>query len=152
MGKNVSNAVSSVVDSHTDERRTLSSVFNGDFDAKQLKIATPYVDAILWWHYHEYKEWFTVLWWSAVFRLYDIDNPGSKIYEYTLTPWNRLFVPPRVAHDALLEKGATLLWFTEEPYISPSHNDKPYDMNKVAAQNMVNEKAIEIIGSLKDKK
>jgi len=47
MAKNMSNAVTPVIDSHTDERRTLSSVFNGDFDAKQLKIATPYVDAIL---------------------------------------------------------------------------------------------------------
>ena len=91
-----------------------------------------------------------MLWWSAVFRLYDIDNPWGKIYEYTLTPWNRLFVLPRVAHNALLEKGATLLWFTEEPYISPSHNDKPYDMDKVAAQNMVNKKVVEIIDTIKN--
>gem|GEM_PF-7000458 len=45
--KNISNAMSPVIDSHKDSRRELSSIFNGDFDCKQLKIATPYVDSIL---------------------------------------------------------------------------------------------------------
>lgn len=145
----IANAMSPDVDSHKDTRRELLSVFNWDFDAKQLKIAMPYSDAVLWWHYHEYKEGFTVLWWSVMFRLYDIDNPWSKIHEFMLTPWNRLIIQPRVAHDALLEKGATLLWFTEEAYISADHNDKRFDLNIIATQNIVKDKVGKIVESIK---
>jgi hypothetical protein len=45
--KNLENTLTPAVDHHSDERRDLVTIFNGDFIAKQLKIAMIKTDAPL---------------------------------------------------------------------------------------------------------
>lgn len=44
---NLQKALHPAVDKHSDDRRDLISIFNGDFVAKQLKFATMHKEAIL---------------------------------------------------------------------------------------------------------
>ncbi len=121
--------VSDVTWKHEDERRTLVSFFNGDFAASQLKIAEMKKDAKLWWHYHLYAELFTVLSGEAVFRVLNLDDPQKEISEFIVIPWKKLYIPARHPHEASVKAGTILLWATQEPYISPEHNDRPYDFH-----------------------
>lgn len=128
---NLKKTLNPVVDQHSDERRDLVAVFNGDFTAKQLKIATMHKDAKLGWHYHNYEEWFTVLNGKATFRMFDINNPTWWVVTKVITPGNVLKIPAQVAHDAMVDANTTLIGFTAEQYISPDVSDVKFSIDDV---------------------
>ena len=111
---------------HSDERRDLSILFNGDFNAKQIKIIKVKKDSILGNHYHEYREMFYVLKGKAHYYLYDIDN--EKLGYIELKQGDRMILNPKVAHRAIILKGTITIEATESEYISPEFNDKRYEV------------------------
>ncbi len=132
MSKNRLQTIKQLPDeTHCDQRRDLVSIFNGTFDAKQLKLATMHEDSILWWHYHPYKEWFSIIGWNAQFNFYDIDNPHDWVESIMLHPGEKIIIPENVAHEAFVSKWATLIWFTEETYISPEKNDIRFSFENI---------------------
>lgn len=132
MSKNRLQTIKQLPDgAHSDKRRDLVSIFNGTFDAKQLKLATMHTDSVLWWHYHTYKEWFSIIGGNAQFNFYDIDNPNSWIASVILHPGEKIIIPENVAHEAFVQKDATLIWFTEEEYVSAEVNDIKFDFNNI---------------------
>ena len=115
---------------HVDQRRTLSSLFNGDlgtFVAKQIKFADVKEDSVLGGHYHLYRELFCVLEGEIIFELEDIMSKEKR--KCPLTPGHRLLIPPNVAHRATAKGNTLLVGCTEEPYISSEHNDHKYNLS-----------------------
>ncbi len=111
---------------HRDTRRDLLPMFNGDFQAQQIKIATLHEDSVLWGHSHpDYRELFTVITGKALFRLL---TATGEVELFPLEPGTRLIIPPQVAHDAFVTKWTILVWATEKQYISPEVNDVPQKM------------------------
>jgi len=110
---------------HEDERRTLTSVFNGDVPgfpvAEQLKVALLKENRTLGGHFHYYPELFAVYSGRAVFRLTHPET--GAIEEFELIPGMRLMIPPGIFHTADIEAGTVLLGLTQQRYISPEIND-----------------------------
>ena len=110
---------------HEDERRTLTSVFNGDVPgfpcAEQVKFAHMKETRELGRHFHCYPELFYVLSGKATFTLQPPDIGNG--YTFELVPGKRLLIPPRVFHSALVEAGTILCGLTQMKYISPKVND-----------------------------
>lgn len=97
------------------------------FVAKQVKIARMKVEALLGSHFHHHGEFFSVLKGNGVFGLEDL-RTGKK--ETCKRSWKEsILVPAKCAHKVLLSEDAVLLGFTQEPYISPEHNDYPHNMD-----------------------
>ena len=120
---------------HSDERRDLSILFNGDFNAKQIKLIKVKKDSILGNHYHEYREMFYILKGQAKYFLEDIDLDHiatTSFYdrekELTLKQGDLLIIQPRIAHKAMFHKGTITIEATESEYISPEFNDKKYEV------------------------
>lgn len=110
---------------HEDDRRSLFTAFNGGFEARQVKFAQMHKDAVLGGHFHKYKELFYMLLGNAEFDLLDIKTQEDQ--HYKLNTMDRLIIPPLVAHKGLVKKGSILVGCTEQPYVSPEHNDFRYE-------------------------
>ena len=113
---------------HEDHRRELFTAFNGDlgdFVARQVKFARIKEDAVLGGHYHDYNELFYLLEGGGVFTLKDPTK--GLIEDYDMVKKDRLFIPKGIAHKATIKAGSILVGCTEEPYVSPEHNDHKYD-------------------------
>lgn len=110
---------------HDDDRRTLTSVFNGDVPgfpvAEQLKFALMKETRKLGGHFHYYPELFCVVSGKAVFTL--VSPKTAENYTYELVPGKRLLIPPGVFHSAEIEAGTLLCGLTQMKYISPQMND-----------------------------
>lgn len=114
---------------HEDDRRTLSTAFNGDlgdFVARQVKFAQMHKDAVLGGHYHLYRELFYILKGEATFHLKDIKTGERE--EYLLRVNDQLLIPPYVAHKGFVKQDSILVGCTEEKYISSEHNDHKHDI------------------------
>jgi len=113
---------------HEDDRRALYTAFNedlGDFIAKQVKFLVLKKDAVLGGHYHDYNELFYLLEGEGDFKLKD---PAKELIDaYSMVKGDRLFIPKGITHKGHLKKDSILVGCTEEPYISPEHNDKKCD-------------------------
>ncbi len=121
---------------HSDDRRDLYELFNGleieggTFSAQQIKLARikDKQEILLGGHYHNYWEYFAMLSGEAKFVLEDISTKDRM--EVVLDEKSGgLLIPPRIAHKAVCRKNSILIGATEESYISPEHNDKPYKMD-----------------------
>jgi quercetin dioxygenase-like cupin family protein len=111
---------------HSDERRDLSILFNGDFNAKQIKIIKVKKDSILGNHYHEYREMFYVLKGQA---LYDLENVDTKDTDWVmLYAGDRMIIDKHIAHKAKFVEGTITIESTESEYISPEFNDHKYEV------------------------
>lgn len=113
---------------HEDHRRVLMTVFNGDledFVARQVKFVVLKEDATLGGHYHNYDELFYLLEGEGTFTLKD--SARELIEQYDMTKGDRLFIPRRIAHKATIKADSVLMGCTEEPYLSPEHNDYKYE-------------------------
>jgi len=110
---------------HDDERRTLTSVFNGDVPgfpcAEQLKFAHMKETRKLGGHFHYYPELFYILSGKATFTL--MHPKTGENYTFELVPGKRLLIPPLVFHSAEIEAGTILCGLTQMKYISPQVND-----------------------------
>ena len=113
---------------HDDHRRAILTVFNADlrdFAAKQVKFAIIKEDTVLGGHYHNYDELFYLLEGESTFFLKD---PTIKlIEEYKMVRRDRLFIPHGIAHKVNIKADSILVGCTEEPYVSPKHNDHKYE-------------------------
>ncbi|HYD03355.1 MAG TPA: hypothetical protein VEC16_03585 [Alphaproteobacteria bacterium] len=93
------------------------------FNAKQAKFAFLKDDFPLGGHYHKYNEFFFLINGEGNFYFKDTKTPDALQELHLLAPESKLFVPAFVGHKAFLKKDSLLVGFTEEPYISPEHND-----------------------------
>ncbi len=113
---------------HEDHRRTLLTAFNGDlgtFAARQVKFAVMKEDGVLGGHFHDYDELFYLLAGQGVFTLKD---PANEFVEsHPMFKGDRLFIPRGIAHKAIVKTGSILVGCTEQPYVSPEHNDHKYE-------------------------
>ncbi len=56
--------------------------------------------------------------------IFALKDPARELIEhYNLAKGDRLFIPRRIAHKATVKAGSILVGCTEEPYLSPEHND-----------------------------
>ena len=106
-------------------KTALSTAFQQNFRAEQVKFALMKIDARLADHYHpDYREFFYMLKGEADFTLELIDSK-ERTQEH-LNPGDHLLISPRVGHKALVKQGSVLVGCTEKPYISAAINDCPY--------------------------
>ena len=106
---------------HSDERRTITAMFNGDFDAKQVKILRITQGNVLGNHYHHYREMFYLLEGEAIYEFIDLDS--SERATIHLEKGGRIVIEPRVAHRAQFLKDTVMVEATEKPYVSAAEND-----------------------------
>ncbi|MBN2459616.1 hypothetical protein JXB28_05000 [Candidatus Woesearchaeota archaeon] len=113
---------------HEDRRRAIVTAFNGDlgdFVARQVKIALIKEEATLGGHYHEYDELYYLLEGKGSFTLKEIAT--GLIEKYEMAKGNRLYIPRRVAHKAVLKPGSILIGCTGQPYASAIQNDYGFE-------------------------
>lgn len=110
---------------HSDGRRSIIPIFNGDFVARQAKAAQVNKAAILGGHFHDYAEMFYVVEGLMYFTLKDTRTKEDDFYR--LEPRCRLAIPPFVAHKAEAKADTLLLGFTEKRYVSAAENDRKYE-------------------------
>jgi oxalate decarboxylase/phosphoglucose isomerase-like protein (cupin superfamily) len=108
-----------------DERRTLATLFNGDFTAKQGKILEIKEDSILGKHYHNYSELYYLHSGNATFEAQDIETKESRTIH--MVPGDEVLIPSNIAHKVTIKKGSVLIGFTEKPYKSAEKNSCPYE-------------------------
>jgi mannose-6-phosphate isomerase-like protein (cupin superfamily) len=108
-----------------DKRRTLATLFNGEFTAKQAKVLEIKEDSVLGSHYHNYAELYYLHSGNATFEAQDIETKESKTIH--MVPGDEVLIPPNIAHKVNIKKGSVLIGFTEEPYQSAEKNSCPYN-------------------------
>jgi quercetin dioxygenase-like cupin family protein len=113
---------------HSDERRDLSVLFNGDFNAKQIKIIKVKKDSTLGNHYHNYREMFYILEGEAWYYLEKVNQLSFSKIMIPLKEGDRLIIDKEVAHKAEFKAGTVTIEATESEYISPEFNDKRYEV------------------------
>ena len=118
---------------HSDARRSLLVVFNGDYTAAQARIAVAHKPCLLGGHYHDGAELFFVVVGLAVFTVEAVDPPGTR-EQYTLRSGDMLRVPARVAHLAQVISGTILQTYTENRYTSAADYDHVYPPLRTIAQ------------------
>lgn len=115
------------VRAHTNASRSIQFVCVGEnplFRAAQVKIADVKLALPLGGHYHSYFEMFFINNGTGEFT---VEDPSTRIREeYIVAKGGRILIPPGIAHKVTLTPGAQLIGLTQEPYISPKHNDVPY--------------------------
>lgn len=117
-----------VAGAHHNEHHLLQPAFNGDLDdfiARQVKCVTMHRKATLSGHFHSYRELHYMWAGQAEFTLYDVDTKERETF--VLYQGSRILIPPMIAHKAVVNEGSTLISITEAPYISPEHNDLPFE-------------------------
>jgi len=113
---------------HSDERRDLFTLFNGNFVAEQVKYVVVHQNAVLGNHYHDYDELFFLLKGKAVFYVQEPHGLSSK-QRIEMSEGMTIVVLAGFAHVISIEEGSILFGCTEKPYISSQDNDKPFPMN-----------------------
>ncbi len=116
--------LSKVSDIHEDDRRKLTAVFNGDFDAKQVKIIETKKACILGNHYHPYRELFYMLRGRGIFFLVDIKTGEKEVI--VLLPGERMILGAEIAHKVEMTDNTITIEATEFPYESPEKNDREF--------------------------
>jgi len=110
---------------HSDERRTLTAIFNDEgFTSRQTKLLDISKGNILGKHYHDYKEMFYLLKGRANYTFVDV-NTREKV-EIKMKKGDRVIIEPYIAHKAEFIEDTTMIENTEQPYVSPEVNDKPW--------------------------
>lgn len=117
---------------HADDRRALSTVFNGEFPQgfAQMKIAslTNKGTMILGGHFHpDYDELFLVVAGKIEWKLKQ--QIGDDLLEIVMEPGDTLVIPAGVAHSARCAPGTILIGFTGKPYIDAATNDRPFPIS-----------------------
>lgn len=112
---------------HIDNRRTLGSIFNGDFSAAQAKYLQFHETCVAGGHSHNYKELTFMVTGTHRFEFVDLrDGANKNVISLELHPGEMLLVPANIAHRGFHPAGSFILAFTEQPYRSAAENDIPY--------------------------
>jgi mannose-6-phosphate isomerase-like protein (cupin superfamily) len=102
------------VDSHEDERRILTSIFNGDFVGKQAKVLEIKKASTLGNHYHLFRELFFVLKGGGTYTFESVESGLQHVI--SVKPGDRLIIAPKVAHKGELKAGTIMIEATEEVF------------------------------------
>lgn len=113
---------------HSDERRFMFELFNGNYIAKQVKLLQIKKDSILGNHYHEFSEIFCILQGEVTFILQDIDS--NKIVKYNMHKCDRLWISSRIAHKAIAAKDTMILEASDGEYISPEVSNIKFEVKE----------------------
>ena len=104
------------------------NAFDGTFTARQSKFLDLKQNSFLGGpgHFHEYAEFYAVLndGGEATFELKPVDDTAKKPATFTLSQYDTILVPRRVAHKAFGRKGTLLLGFSEQPFVSLEKSER----------------------------
>lgn len=109
---------------HSDERRDILEMFNGDFDCKQVKILKVKKGQILGNHYHKYRENRYLLKGKIKYYLRNIWN--DEYEEFVMEEGEVMITDSFIAHTGEFLEDSTIIEGTEAVYISGKHNDVEY--------------------------
>jgi len=111
---------------HSDERRDILEMFNGDFDCKQVKILKVRKGNILGNHYHKYREIRYLL--SGKIKYYFQNMNAAKLFikELIMSEGEVMITDAYIAHTGEFLEDSIIIEGTEEPYIDAEHNDFKY--------------------------
>jgi len=113
---------------HSDERRDILEMFNGDFDCKQVKILKVRKGQILGNHYHCYREIRYLLKGKIQYYLKDVKNEPRSIYNIIIREGEVMITDPYIAHTGKFLEDSIIIEGTEEKYIDAKHNDVIYKL------------------------
>ncbi len=114
---------------HSDERRDILEMFNGDFDCKQVKILKVKKGQILGNHYHFYREIRYLL--KGKIKYYLLNAHPDEDYNETELIMNEgevMITDSEIVHTGEFLEDSIIIEGTEEPYISAEHNDVVYKL------------------------
>ena len=117
---------------HSDERRDILEMFNGDFDCKQVKILKVKKGQILGNHFHLYKEIRYLLKGKIKYYLKKVEPLGLNIpfknlvEEFIMNEGEVMITEPFIAHTGEFLEDSIIIEGTEEKYIDAKHNDVVY--------------------------
>lgn len=109
---------------HSDERRDILEMFNGNFDCKQVKILKVKKGQILGNHYHTYRENRYLLKGKIQYYLENIKN-GVQ-YKLIMNEGEVMITDPFIAHTGEFLEDSIIIEGTEEVYKSAEFNDVVY--------------------------
>ncbi|MDO8563590.1 MAG: cupin domain-containing protein [Nanoarchaeota archaeon] len=111
---------------HEDERRAIIEIFNGGFNAKQLKILKIKKDSILGNHYHHYRQFFYFLKGNSKYTFLNINT--NERFEIDIKEGDLIIIDPFIAHKTMQKAGNVIIEGNEEKYISPEVDDIKYEI------------------------
>lgn len=111
---------------HEDDRRSLIEVFNGEFQAKQLKVLKIHKDAVLGNHYHPYRQFFYFMKGEADYYFENIKTREKS--EIKAKEGDFIIIDKNIAHKAVQKAGNLMVEGNEEPYTSPTVDDLKYEI------------------------
>ncbi len=111
---------------HSDERRDILEMFNGDFDCKQVKILKVKKGQILGNHYHKYREIRYLL--KGKIRYYLKDIKEDFVEMFIMDEGEIMITNPNIVHTGEFLKNSIIIEGTEEVYISGEVNDVVYKL------------------------
>lgn len=106
---------------HTDERRTILPIFNGNFTARQVKILHAKKGSILGNHYHMYSEIRYLMEGRVHYYLKNRQNNTSM--EFIMEKGEIMITGPEITHTGEFLEDSIMIEGTEDPYISADIND-----------------------------
>lgn len=109
---------------HSDERRDILEMFNGDFDCKQVKILKVKKGNILGNHWHTYRENRYLL--KGKIKYYMKNVITGETAEFIMNEGEVVITDSHIAHTGEFLEDSIIVEGTEEIYISGKHNDEIY--------------------------
>lgn len=119
---------------HSDERRDILEMFNGDFDCKQVKILKVRKGQILGNHYHTYREIRYLLKGKIKYYLKSLNINNIEYHQcpeiFIMNEGEVMITEPYIAHTGEFLEDSIIVEGTEEPYINAEHNDVVYKLKE----------------------
>ena len=117
---------------HSDERRDILEMFNGDFDCKQVKILKVKKGQILGNHWHKYREIRYLLKGKIKYYLKNInfipDTDTDFIEMFLMNEGEVMVTDAYIAHTGEFLEDSIIIEGTEEVYKSAEFNDFVYKL------------------------
>lgn len=116
-----------VTEGHEDERRIIEEVFNGKFQARQLKILKVKKTSILGNHYHKFKSFFYIMQGGGHYKFEDIKTKENA--EIIVSERDLIIIDSLIAHAAELIEGTITLEGNSREYLG-HQDDIKYELIK----------------------
>ena len=111
---------------HSDERRDILEMFNGNFNCKQVKILKVRKGNTLGNHFHNYRENRYLLKGKILYYLENVDTKEQETF--IMEEGYIMITDKRIAHTGIFLKDSIIIEGTEEVYTSGEVNDKIYKL------------------------
>lgn len=106
---------------HSDKRRDILEMFNGDFYCEQVKILKVRKGNILGNHYHKYREIRYLL--KGKIKYYLESAITKKKCQFIMNEGEVMITDSYIAHTGEFLENSIIIEGTEEKYIDAEHND-----------------------------